>query len=203
MATQSEILELFSQTSAIKDSDQILIITANNNGTVSAGKITAELLRQYLNADFSLTIDADGYICIGGVRTNSQVEGITPWLQRGVDGIYVSTDNGDTWSVVAYFTDFGGDKIVAHTTTTATITPNDLHVWGEVGSLTITFSQGTANIVNEYKLEFTVDGDNFTLSLPSGVRWIEDPEWENGYTYQVSIVNNLAIYAGWEGVSNE
>lgn len=203
MATQSEILELFSQTSAIKNSDQILIITANNNGTVSAGKITAELLRQYLNADFSLTIDADGYICIGGVRTNSQVEGITPLLQRGADGIYVSTDNGDTWSVVAYFTDFGGDKIVAHTTTTATITPNDLHVWGDVSSLTITFSQGTANVVNEYKLEFTVDSDNFTLSLPNGIRWSEDPEWENGYTYQVSIVNNLAIYAGWEGVSNE
>jgi hypothetical protein len=52
--------------------------------------------------------------------------------------------------------------------------------------------------VNEYMIEFTVDGDGFTLTLPEGVRWVDEPTWEDGYTYQVSIVDNLAVYAGWE-----
>ena len=43
--TQAEVLDLFNQVTAIKNSDQILMITANQNGSVSATKITAELLR--------------------------------------------------------------------------------------------------------------------------------------------------------------
>ena len=50
--TQADVLTLFSQVSAIKNSDQVLLITANQNGTVSATKITAELLRAYLNGGF-------------------------------------------------------------------------------------------------------------------------------------------------------
>lgn len=52
-------------------------------------------------------------------------------------------------------------------------------------------------------LEFTVSGNNFTLTLPDSVRWIEESTWEDGYTYQVSIVNNLAISAGWKAQTNE
>ena len=52
--------------------------------------------------------------------------------------------------------------------------------------------------VNEYMLQFVVDGDEFELALPSGVRWIEEPEFEDGNTYQVSIVNGLAISGAWE-----
>ena len=47
-------------------------------------------------------------------------------------------------------------------------------------------------------LEFTVSGNDFNLTLPAGVRWVENPTWDDGYTYQVSIINNLAVYAGWE-----
>ena len=55
----------------------------------------------------------------------------------------------------------------------------------------------------EYMMEFTVSGDNFTLTLPSGVRWMEEPDFEAGSTYQVSVLNNLAIYAAWESAGNE
>lgn len=86
----------------------------------------------------------------------------------------------------------------------ASILPNELNKWGKIKSLTINSFQGAQEgHVNEYMLEFTVSGDDFTLTLPEGVRWIEEPTWENGYTYQVSIVNNLAVFAGWEAQTNE
>ena len=84
------------------------------------------------------------------------------------------------------------------------ILPNELNKWGKIKSLTINSFQGAQEgYVNEYMLEFTVSGDNFTLTLPEGVRWVEEPTWEDEYTYQVSIVDNLAVFAGWEVQTNE
>ncbi len=166
--TQAEVLELFQQVAAINNSDQLLMIKANQNGSVSAAKITAELLRAYLNAGFAITIDSEGYLCIGGVRTETMA---------------------------------GSSQMVAQTDTTVSIQPNVLNVWGNVSSLAISLVSGAQGSVNEYMLEFTVASDNFTLSLPASVRWSEEPEWVNGNTYQVSIENNLALYAGWEAAS--
>lgn len=95
----------------------------------------------------------------------------------------------------------GSSQMVAQTDTTVSIQPNVLNVWGNVSSLAISLVAGAQGSVNEYMLEFTVASDNFTLSLPSSVRWSEEPEWVNGNTYQVSIENNLALYAGWEAAS--
>lgn len=84
------------------------------------------------------------------------------------------------------------------------ILPNVLNKWENIKSLTIHSFQGAQEgCVNEYMLEFTVNGDNFILTLPEGIRWVGEPTWENGYTYQVSIVNNLAVFAGWEAQTNE
>ena len=94
--------------------------------------------------------------------------------------------------------------IVENTEVKDSILPNELNKWGKIKSLTINSFQGAQEgYVNEYMLEFTVSGDDFTLTLPEGVRWVEEPTWENGYTYQVSIVNNLAVFAGWEAQTNE
>lgn len=199
--TQSEVLNLFSQIAAISNSDQFLVIKANQNGTVQAAKITAELVRAYLNKGFEITIGTDGYLYIGGEKTEFQVAGLTPQMKRGADGIYVSIDNGTTWEPVAYFSDFSQQSVVIQTQETANIRPNVLNEWGTVSALNITFTGGSEDMVNEYMLEFTVSGESFKLSLPSDVRWAQDPEWEDGSTYQVSIVNNLALYASWEAVS--
>lgn len=166
--TQAEVLNLFDQVAAIKNSDQILLITANQNGTVSATKITAELLRAYLNAGFSLTIDSDGYICIGGVRTGTLANSI---------------------------------RMVSQIDTTLTIQPNVLNVWGVVSSLAIGFAAGGAGSVNEYMLQFTCPSSaGTTLVLPNSVKWMNDDalEPEPGWTYQISVVNDLAVYSGWE-----
>lgn len=83
------------------------------------------------------------------------------------------------------------------------ILPGPLYIWSEpVTSLLVDKAAGRSGRQNEYKLQFTVSGDAFTLTgtLVNGVRWIEEPDWEDGYTYQVSIMNGLAITAGWEAV---
>lgn len=166
--TQAEVLDLFSQVAAIKNSDQILLITANQNGTVSATKITAELLRAYLNAGFSITIDSDGYLCIGGVRTETMATSL---------------------------------QMIQQTDTNLSINPNVLNVWGVVSSLAIDFNVGATGQVNEYMIQFTCpSGQGTTLVLPPSVKWNDGDvlEPEAGMTYQVSVVNNLAVYCGWE-----
>lgn len=90
-------------------------------------------------------------------------------------------------------------EVVSQTETEVEIIPNVLNVWDSVESLDITFGNAVSGQVNEYLLQFVVDGDDFEITLPSGVKWMEEPDFEDGYTYQVSIINNLAIYAGWEG----
>lgn len=81
---------------------------------------------------------------------------------------------------------------------TVNLNPNVFYKLGSRSSLTVTFIQGNVGELNEYMFEFTSTTDNFTLNIPTGVKWVEDPEITNGYTYQVSILNNLAIIVGWE-----
>ncbi len=198
--TQTELLALFTQIGAIKNSDQFLIITANQNGTVSATKITAELVRAYLNAGFSITVSNDGYLVIGGTKTQHKVAGITPQLQRGTNGIQCSTDNGQTWSYIAYFSDFGAENIVEQTADTVSIRPNVLNVWNsDKTQLNISFTAGSQGVLNEYMIQFQCGSTPTTLVLPEQVRWVDDEplECEANHIYQVSILNGMAVGAGW------
>ena len=166
--TQAEVLDLFSQVAAIKNSDQLLMLKANAGGTVTPTKITAELLRAYLNAGFAITIDGEGYLCIGGVRT-------------------------ETMATAA--------QMINHpsTDTNVSITPNVLHVWGEMTTLTIGLAIGATGQINEYMIQFQCPSNATTnLTLPTGIKWIEEPDLEPGNTYQVSILNNLAVIGAWE-----
>lgn len=201
MATAPEILALFTQASAITNNDQFLLFGAAGVGGNHAIKVTAETVRAYLGGLAEVTIGEDGYWYIGGVSTGVKAEGGTPIFERRNDGIYYSTDGGTTYQVFAYYTDFRNSQVSAQTLTTVSIRPNVLNVWGSVQSLTISFIAGDVNDENEYKLQFQVSGSNFQLNLPNSVTWVDEPEWTNGYTYQVSILNNLAIYAGWEAAN--
>lgn len=86
--------------------------------------------------------------------------------------------------------------IVNHGTssTTFALTPNVLHVWGTINSLTLSLVTDTDNYVDGYWFKFTA-GDSFTaLIMPSGVDWVTEPEIEAGKTYEVMIVDGLASY---------
>lgn len=65
-----------------------------------------------------------------------------------------------------------------------------------LSTLTITLvSASNSNIINEYFVEFTTRSTGTTVSLPSSIKWAngEAPTFENGKTYQISIVNNLGV----------
>ena len=86
---------------------------------------------------------------------------------------------------------------VTMTETTASVVPGTLYVWGSVTGLNLTLSGSTAGLKNEYQLRFTC-GSGFTLTLSEAVRWVDEPEWTAGWTYEVSIEDGLAVCAGWE-----
>ena len=100
------------------------------------------------------------------------------------------------------------ESIVVHhdaNDVTVVVEPGDLHVWDEpMAALNITL--GTADITLsgeeltcEHMIRFTTPPDsNAVVSIQPDVRWIEEPEWTMGTTYEISIVNGLGVYAEWE-----
>lgn len=169
-AEKKSVMTIFEIAAALNDGDQILMLSPSGTSIVPK-KITAEVMRAYLNAGFSITINEDGFICIGGEPTT---------IQAGVMQIEVQTE-----------------EVVS-------VNPNVLNKWtSPMTYLQLSFAAGSQNQVNEYMLEFTVDGDEFSLTLPNGVRWVNEPEWADGNTYQVSVLNGLAIAAEWEPEEEE
>lgn len=80
--------------------------------------------------------------------------------------------------------------------TTTTINPNHMYVWGVVSSLNISFRVYDDLVRNEYMFQFTASSSGCNLTLPSGVKWASDNTIEAGKTYQVSVLNNMAVMAG-------
>lgn len=104
----------------------------------------------------------------------------------------------DLWDRIKNYVDPKADKIpeVNHGTsdTTFTLTPNIMHIWGEVSSLTLTFPEDTNTVLDEFMFTFTSPSTPTTLTLPATIKWIQEPNIEAGKTYQVSVVNGLAGY---------
>lgn len=91
--------------------------------------------------------------------------------------------------------------VVNQTETTLEIQPNVLNVWGEVATLDITLATPTdTSIVNEYMVQFTSGATPTQLVLPDTIEWMSEPTINANATYQVSIINNLAVIGEW---SNE
>ena len=67
--TPRQLLNLFQVVGAITNSDQILLHSAEGNTTT---KITAELFRAYLNKGFEISVSDDGFLMIGGSKTQSK-----------------------------------------------------------------------------------------------------------------------------------
>jgi hypothetical protein len=84
----------------------------------------------------------------------------------------------------------------SHTEATLEITPNIMHVWGEVTALTITLGAEVEGRANEYIFQFSSGATATTLTLPSTLTWANGEALapEANKTYQVSIVNGYAVY---------
>lgn len=79
----------------------------------------------------------------------------------------------------------------------ATIAPNVLNVWGEVTSLNIAKGNDIDGITNLYLIRFVV-GENLQVSFTGfDLLWYGGsvPTWNVGSTYEINIVDNLALWA--------
>jgi len=97
--------------------------------------------------------------------------------------------------------DTGWLALVNHGTadTTFTLTPNAMHVWGEVAQLTLTVGTPIPNVMNEYAFEFqSPSGTPTSLSLPATLHWYKNyvPTIRAGKLYRVWIINNFIFM--WE-----
>lgn len=170
-------------------------VTVNNNGA------TFDSLSALLSSANLGTLIPESVRC-GGMSIRF-MNSYNKYMQYSYTGIK-TTGNPNPFLDIANWRCTDSTIVLESAETKESILPNVLNKWGNIKSLTINSFQGVQEgYVNEYMLEFTVSGDNFTLTLPEGVRWAEESTWENGYTYQVSIVNNLAVFAGWEVQTNE
>lgn len=82
-------------------------------------------------------------------------------------------------------------------TSVSNLEPNVYHKWGEITSLTINSLKNRGKkSIDEYMIEF-VSGDTPTVLNIKDVRWVtEEPVIEANKTYQISIVNNIAVIGG-------
>nr|DAR36532.1 MAG TPA: hypothetical protein [Caudoviricetes sp.] len=135
------------------------------------------------------------YISLNSDKSYTLVNNAISLLSGGA-GTKALTDNGQ-------YVDFAKPTRVIKNTgggpVTSGLSPNILYKFGERPSLTITLGGGTVGIVNEYMFEFVSGTTPTTLSLPDTIKWSggNAPNIEANKTYQVSIVNNLAVFASF------
>lgn len=135
-----------------------------------------------------------------GTHTNFSTTGdSTISLEYGMHLIRMVRSPEQGWIVDTrpFSASSGATPMETVSTTTKELSPNTLYVFGVVNSLNLTLATGKSGQVNEYMFEFTANANDITITLPSTVKWMSAPSIKQGYTYQVSIVNNLAVIGGW------
>lgn len=94
-------------------------------------------------------------------------------------------------SVVTEYSDINTNSVM-------TLRSDTYYKIGTLSSLTVKFSHayGSGYLAN-YMFEFTASSSGCSLTMPSGVKWKDGvaPTIQAGKTYQVSVVNNLAVAA--------
>lgn len=90
--------------------------------------------------------------------------------------------------------------IVEQEDSSVTIKPGVLNHWGSpVTTLNITLADGVEGEQNDYKLQFKTGTGTPKITFPSNVKWANgEADWDPNTTYEVSILNGLAIAAAWE-----
>lgn len=101
-------------------------------------------------------------------------------------------DNGLTFVVKPHI-----DKVVM-TETIATLEPDKFYLFGEVSALNITLAPVEEGYASQYIFQFTSPLESpTTLTMPVTIIWSDIPTIKGGMTYQVSVVEGLAMITGW------
>ena len=143
------------------------------------------LITSQINALPSMmpTIDSEGYVSEYNTTTHTHQK--TTKNLKGAKG-----DKGDDGYLLL--------QQHGTTDTTFALTPNTMHVWGEVETLTLTLSPNTdENKLAEYCFQFTSPLKPTKLKLPDNIKWQAPLLVVSNCIYQVSITNNLAVWGEW------
>lgn len=138
------------------------------------------------------------------IQINGETIGQQPELEAltGEEYVIVESENANYKAKASLLKGQKGESgipsVVDHGTneTTFALTPNVLHVWGEVAALNLTLGTPNDGVVNEYMAQFTSGTTATVLTLPDTVTYIGESTIEADKTYQVSIINNLAVLGG-------
>lgn len=163
----------------------------------------------YLGDPFTASLSGFGtktvnvYIdSIGNIKGPQGVQGIQgpqgPQGPKGDpgEGYFLVTD--EDYSKIADFIEEKSYHSYQRPDASEPIRPNIFYDFGPQYQLEITF-EAPQSIYrsNEYMFQFESPSDRpTTLIMPSDVKWCYDPVIEAGKTYQVSVLNNLAVICG-------
>lgn len=118
----------------------------------------------------------------------STVEDAINNINQSGNGGEGSSSNGNAYQLVNH----GTSDI------TFALTPNTLHVWDNVDSLTLTIGDEIAGVANEYIFQFTSGSEPTTLILPDSIKFNSDFTVEANKIYQISILNGLGTVMSWD-----
>jgi hypothetical protein len=88
--------------------------------------------------------------------------------------------------------------IVVHDSNVVTIQPNVMNVWKDtVSNLKVIKGDVIEGIVNNYMIRFTAGNETVVIFEGEEVKWYggEAPTWTADNTYEISIVDNIALWA--------
>lgn len=163
----------------------------------------------YLGDPFDITITGQGtkkmdvYVdSIGNIKGPQGIQGIQgnqgPQGPKGDpgEGYFIVTD--EDYAKIADFVEEKSYHSYQRPDASEPIRPNIFYDFGPQYQLEITFEAPQSEYrSNEYMFQFESPSDRpTTLVMPSGVKWCYDPVIEAGKTYQVSVLNNLAVICG-------
>lgn len=159
------------QTSLGKADTALQSYTEQYKGTVTGVKING-----------STKSPSSGTVDIGSVATTVKIDNVSKSPSSGtIDLGYINK------------------RYSGITSSSVTLTPNIYYRNTSTSLSSFSFTLGSvsnSNIINEYFIEFTTSSSGTTVSLPSGIKWMNGvtPTFEASTTYQISIVNNLGTW---------
>lgn len=109
-------------------------------------------------------------------------------VEDAINNIEASGNSASAYAEVSHGT---GD-------TTFELTPNTFHVWDEVTSLDLSFAEEQAGVANEYLFQFTSGATATTLTLPDGLKWVDELVVASNAVYQVSVLKGLGSVLKFE-----
>lgn len=147
---------------------------------------------------------------LNGIEDSESLDGIIAGIEQQIAELQNKVPEVDLTGL-ATKEDLEGkqDKvdIVDHGTedTTFTLTPNTLHVWGEVASLSLDFGESVAGFLSEYMFRFSSGDTPTTLTLPDSVVWANGMEVsiQSGKTYEVAIIDGYGCILEFDTVAGE